>query len=463
MANITKRGSSYTITVSMGKDGTGKRIRKSLTYTPPPSMTPKQAEKEAQRQAAMFEERCRTGQVLDTNTRFSDFAEIWMRDYAEKQLEPRTLTRYKELLRRINAAFGNSKINAIQPHHLTEFYNNLSEKGIRADIKYKPTDKAAELVDGKDLTRAELSRLAGVSVAVLRSCSAGNNVSSESAQKIAAYFGKDMAELFTAQEDKGLSDKTIMHYHRLLSSIFTVAVQWQVIFSNPCDRVKPPKVKRKEARYLDEYEAAELLKALDGEPFKYVVMIQLLLYTGLRRAELLGLEWRDIDYLNRCVHIRRNSLYVADKGTFEGSTKNESSNRVINLPDNAVQLLKEYKRYQDSIILEMGTAWQGTGRLFTTKDGKPMHPDTLSGWFHEFVKRKGLPDVSVHSLRHTHATLMIANGVDIKTVSSRLGHASVTTTGNIYTHAIKSADEAAAEVINDILTPKKNSNRTKIG
>lgn len=233
MANITKRGSSYTITVSMGKDGTGKRIRKSLTYTPPLSMTPKQAKKEAQRQAAMFEERCRTGQVLDTNTRFSDFAEIWMRDYAEKQLEPRTLTRYKELLRRINAAFGNSKINAIQPHHLTEFYNNLSEKGIRADIKYKPTEKAAELVDGKDLTRAELSRLAGVSVAVLRSCSAGNNVSSESAQKIAAYFGKDMAELFTTQEDKGLSDKTIMHYHRLLSSIFTVAVHGRLYFQIP--------------------------------------------------------------------------------------------------------------------------------------------------------------------------------------------------------------------------------------
>ncbi len=463
MANITKRGSSYTITVSMGKDGTGKRIRKSLTYTPPPSVTPRQAEKEAQRQAAMFEERCRTGQVLDTNTRFSDFVEIWLRDYAEKQLEPRTLTRYKELLRRTIAALGNMKINAIQLHHLNAFYNNLAEKGIRADIKYKPNDKAAELVNGKGLTRTELSRLAGVSVAVLRSCSAGNNVSAESARKIAAYFGKDMVELFTAQEDKGLSDKTIMHYHRLLSSIFTVAVQWQVIFSNPCDRVKPPKVKRKEARYLDEYEAAELLKALDGEPFKYVAMVQLLLYTGLRRAELLGLEWRDIDFLNGCIHIRRNSLYVADKGIFEGSTKNESSNRVINLPENAVQLLKEYRRYQESIIQEMGTAWQGTGRLFTTRDGKPMHPDTLSGWFHEFVKRKGLPGVSVHSLRHTHATLMIAAGVNIKTVSSRLGHASVTTTGNIYTHAIKSADEAAAEVINDILTPQKNSNRTKIG
>ena len=298
---------------------------------------------------------------------------------------------------------------------------------------------------------------------MLRSCIAGNNISAASAEKIAAFFGVDKAELFTAQEDKGLSDKTIMHYHRLLSSIFTVAVQWQVIFSNPCDRVKPPKVKRKEARYLDEHEAAELLKALDGEPFKYVAMIELLLYTGLRRAELLGLEWRDVDFLNSCIHIKRNSLYVADKGTFEGSTKNESSNRVIKLPESAVQLLKEYRKYQEGIIREMGTAWQGTGRLFTTIDGKPMHPDTLSGWFRKFVNRKGLPDVSIHSLRHTHATLMIAAGVNIKTVSSRLGHASVTTTGNIYTHAIKSADEAAAEIINDILTPKNSGNRTKIG
>lgn len=463
MANITKRGSSYTITVSLGIDGNGKRIRKSLTYTPPPSLTPKQAEKEVQRQAAMFEERCRTGQVLDTNTRFSEFVEIWLRDYAEKQLEPRTLTRYKELLRRIIAAFGNMKINAIQPHHLNAFYNNLNEKGIRADIKYKPTETAAKLVDDKSLTRTELSRLSDVSVSVIRSCSSGKNISSESAAKIAAYFGKDITELFTPQEDKGLSDKTIMHYHRLLSSIFTTAVQWQVIFSNPCERVKPPKVKRKEARYLDEYEAAELLAALDGEPYKYVVMIQLLLYTGMRRAELLGLEWRDIDFLNKCIHIRRNSLYVADKGTFEGSTKNESSNRVIKLPDNAVELLKEYRKYQENIISEMGTAWQGMGRLFTAKDGKPMHPDTLSGWFHKFIKRKGLPDVSVHSLRHTNATLMIASGVNLKTVSKRLGHASVNTTGAIYTHAIKSADEAAAETLNDILTPTKHSNRTKIG
>lgn len=463
MANITKRGKTYTITVSMGFDGNGKRIRKSMTFTPPANMTPKQAEKEVNIKAAIFEERCRTGQILDTNTRFSEFVDIWLRDYAEKQLEARTLTRYKELLRRINAAFGNMKISAIQPHHLNSFYGNLSEKGIRADIKYKPLEAVAELLKDKGLTRSELSRLSGVSLSVLRSCFSGNYVTSTSADKIAAYLGKDKGELFNPQEDKGLSDKTIMHYHRLLSSIFTVAVQWQVIFSNPCERVKPPKVKRKEAASLDEVQAMQLIEALEGEPFKYAVMVQLFLHTGMRRAEMLGLEWRDIDFINNCIHIRRNSLYTAEKGIFEGNTKNESSNRVIKGSETAMQLFKDYREWQNYIIEEMGTAWSGTGRIFTANDGKPMHPDTISGWFHKFIKRKGLPKISIHSLRHTNATLMIASGVPLKTVSSRLGHASVNTTGAIYAHAIKSADEAAAEIINDIFSPTKNAKRMQIG
>ncbi|MGN0655941.1 MAG: tyrosine-type recombinase/integrase [Ruminiclostridium sp.] len=461
MANITKRGKTFTFTVSLGFDGTGKRIRKTMTYTPPLGMTLKQAEREAERQAALFEERCRTGQILDTNTRFAEFVDIWLHDYAEKQLATKTLTRYKELLQRINAAFGNMKISAIQPHHLNAFYNNLREKGIRADIKYIPSKAAAELITGTGITRSALAEKCGVSISVLRSCVAGKNITAESADKIAAFYGRSKSELFTPQEDKGLSDKTIQHYHRLLSSIFTVAVQWQVIFSNPCDRVKPPKVRRTEAAYLDEVGAARLISALDGEPYQYAVMVQMFLFTGMRRAELLGIEWKDVDFDTDCIHIRRNSLYTAGKGIYEGDTKTESSNRVIKVPQNAMQLLKDFRKWQDNIKREMGTAWKGTNRLFTTKDGLPMHPDTITGWFHNFVRRKELPKISIHSLRHTNATLMIAGGVPIKTVASRLGHASVATTGIIYTHAIKSADEAAAITLNDILNPAGNNKKAK--
>lgn len=462
-ASITKRGNTFRIRVACGFDGNGKRLTRSITYTPPPTLTPKQAEKEAHRQAVIFEERCRTGQILDTNTRFCDFVEIWLHDYAEKQLRPTTLARYKALLVRILAAFGNMKISAIQPHHLNAFYDNLSESGIRADIKYTPCREMQRVIKEKGFTKAAFSEKAGVSIQVLNSCTAGRNVTTASAEKIAAALNADVSTLFEKQEDAGLSGKTILHYHRLISTIMTCAVQWQAIFSNPCDRVKPPKISRKEARYLDEVGAEKLIAALEGKPYKYAVMVQLLLYTGLRRGELFGLEWHDVDFFTNCLHIERSVLYIAERGVFEDTTKTETSKRVIKLPDNAVNLLKAYQQWQNEQKEEIGSEWHKTDRLFTAWNGEPMLPDTLTSWFHDFIRRKGLPDVSIHSLRHTNATLMIAGGVPIKTVSSRLGHASLTTTANIYAHAIKSADEAAADVLNNLLSPTESSKRRKLG
>ena len=103
---------------------------------------------------------------------------------------------------------------------------------------------------------------------------------------------------------------------------------------------------------------------------------------------------------------------------------------------------------------QVGDRWEDCGRLFTTWDGHPMHPDTLPRWFDKFLKRHGLPDINIHGLRHTCASLMIASHVDLRTVSRRLGHAQVSTTGNIYAHQIQSADEAAAGAIELALTRK---------
>jgi integrase len=301
-----------------------------------------------------------------------------------------------------------------------------------------------------------LSKESGVSIGTMKSCVDGKNVARTSAEKISTSLNMEVTDLFTPQEDKGLSDKTILHYHRLMSVILQTAVYWQVIFANPCDRVKPPKVERKEARYLDENEAAELLAALDGEPYQYQVMVKLALFLGIRRGELCGTVWSDVDYHTKCLHIQRSSLYCPDKGVFEDITKTYDSKRVIKMPDNVVELLQEYYKWQDERRKEVGSKWHECGRLFTTADGKPIHPDTVSGWLRKFIARKNLPDVPLKSLRHTNATLLIMSGVPLKTVSSRLGHSSPVTTSNIYSHAIKSADEAAAEVLQNILAPKEN-------
>ena len=451
MANISKRGNSYRIRVSCGFDGKGRRQFKVMSWTPPTGMTEKQIEKELQRVTVLFEEQVRNGTVLDLNTRFREFAERWFRDYANKQLKARTIARYTDQMCRINDFFGNMKMNAIRPCHLNEFYNTLGEKGARKDTKYKPNEKAAELIKNSPLTMEQLAQEMGGALSIVRSCKKGKNVTLKSAERFANYFGKKVKDLFDQETSQSLSEKTIRNYHLLLSSIFTTAVQWQVIFSNPCERVKPPKVHHKEERYLDEKEAAELIRQLDGEPYQYAVMVQVLLYTGLRRGELLGLEWTDIDFENKFLSVRRNSQYVPSKGVYDEDPKTEHSRRRIRISDNVVELLKAYKEWQDNNIENLGDKWEDTNRLFTKWNGGAMHPDTISGWFHNFIKRKQLPDVCIHSLRHTNATLMVANGIPIKVVSDRLGHASVTTTSNFYLHMIQSADDAAANMLNDLL------------
>ena len=218
--------------------------------------------------------------------------------------------------------------------------------------------------------------------------------------------------------------------------------------------MKPPKKHRKEAESLDELQTAELIKCLDTEPLQYKTMITLLLYSGMRRGELCGLEWSDIDFKNSVISISRASLYLSGRGVFDDTTKNESSKRVIKVPPVVVELLKLHRKEQKTERLKLGDRWTNSGKIFTQHNGKPIHPDTVSAWFVKFLERHGLPHIPLHGLRHTNASLMIANGTNVRTVSKRLGHSNTSTTVNIYTHAIQSADERAAQILDILLNPK---------
>lgn len=456
MATIRKRGNNYQIRVSCGYKTTGEQIIKTTTYKPPKGITPKQLKKELERQAVLFEEKCLNGTYLDGNIKLADFAEKWFKDYAEKHLRSETYYTYKLMIKRVNEALGHIRIDRIQPHHLLEFYNNLAESGIRDDIKYNAAKDVKALLKSKGMTQKALCEKANISEATLRSCIKGNNITKAAASKIMTALDDDT--IFKAvNTDKTLSQETILHHHRFISTMLSCAVEWQLIPSNPCARVKPPKVDRKEAQYLDEKQAAKLINCLDAEPLKYKTIIMLLLYSGMRRGELCGLEWSDIDLNHGIISISKSSLYLPQKGIFDDTTKNRTSERVIRVPEAMTSLLKEYRRSQSQLQLAMGDLWQGSEKVFTSQTGTPIHPDSITGWFKSFIKRNDLPDIHLHSLRHTNATLLIAAGTDIRTVANRLGHATASTTTNIYAHAIKSADELAAEKLADILNPIKRN------
>ena len=174
-----------------------------------------------------------------------------------------------------------------------------------------------------------------------------------------------------------------------------------------------------------------------------------------QRGELCGLDWKDIDFERAVIFVRRSSLYMAGRGVFEDETKNTSSERCMKVSADVVSMLRAWRAEQSKQRLRMGDQWQDSDRLFTTWNGAPIRPDGITAWFHKFVTKNGLPPIHIHSLRHTNATLLIAAGTSLTTVAARLGHANSTTTSKIYAHAIKSADQAAAEVLQDILHPVK--------
>lgn len=225
-----------------------------------------------------------------------------------------------------------------------------------------------------------------------------------------------------------------------------------MIDTNVAERADPPKLSKQEIQFLDETETKRLITLLDNKPMQYKTMITLLIFTGIRRGELCGLEWKDIDFENRTMSIIRTSQYIGNKTLITKEPKTKSGTRQLVLSYTACKLLMEYKEWQDNNIIELGDQWNDTDRLFTQWNGLPIYPDTITDWFAKFIKKNDFPHVTLHSLRHTNASLMIAEGADVCTVSKRLGHANTSTTLNIYAHALKSKDLEIADKLENVLS-----------
>ena len=454
MATIKKRGNSYLIRCYDGYDQTGRQIERTMTWKIPTGMSEKKAEREARHQAELFEEKVRTGQSAEKKIKFSDFCDLWMKDYAETQLRPKTVTRYRGLLERIKPALGSIYLDRLRPTHLTAFYRELAQ--VRKVSTYiARVDLKAFLKEHK-VTQTKLAEDSGICTATIRSIIIGNAATEETVKKIADALHIDFNKLFQPSgEPQPLSGQTILHYHRLISVILQTAVEWQYIPANAAERVKPPKAESNEAVYLDDKQAIRLLELMEDQPIYYRTAVTVLLFTGMRRGELMGLVWSDIDFDNNTITIQRSLQYLPDMGVFTSDTKTKSSRRVIKAPATAIQSLKIYRTWQKRTFMSIGQQWKESGCVFVTQNGTPMHPDTLTSWFGSFIKTTDLPQIHIHSLRHTNATLQIANGVAVTTVAGTLGHSTANTTTKVYAHAIQSAAAASAEMMDNLLNPMK--------
>lgn len=469
MATIEKRGKGYRITVAAGIDLNGKQIRHRFVWTPDEKLTPRQVEKELTRQIVRFEEQVKTGSAAaDGNIRFADFAERYMQDYGRLNLKPTTLSNYERNLVRINQAIGHIRLKELTPMHIQAFYRNLQEEGVRQHTTATASPALADWITQQRISKSALAKKAGITHQTVGQALKGNSINLASAEKISVVVGMGVKELFTVKVDTTpLAPATIHSYHRTISSILERAVKWKCIPSNPAERAELPSLAGHKARYLDEPDAKRMLQLLQAEPIKWRAPIIFDLLSGLRRAELLGLRWQDVNLDDGVVHIVQTSNYVSGKGVYTSTPKTEDSDRYLRVSRTAVLILLEYKRWQDDMRNKVGDAWEGTpedDRIFTNEVGRPMFPTSITQWMGKFIKRSGLPPACVHSLRHTYASLLIADKTPLVIVASNLGHAQTSTTSNIYSHVIASAEAQAAQVLDkfsDDIHPKFTPNEEK--
>lgn len=453
MATVSKQGKGYKITASKGYDINGKQLREYMTWIPEPHMTDRQIKKELERQKVLFEEQVKNSVNVNKNIKLVDFTEIFMQEYAQPNLKKQTIYNYGERIKVINQALGHIKIKDLSPRHIASFYANLKEEGIRVkQIAICKIDLNA-WVKKHHTTVEALSRKSGVSRWAFNQSKNNKPIAIENAKIIANTLGMDFDTVYEIKKNmKPLETESIRTYHRMLSTILTRAVKWGYIPENPVAKTDLPtrqSVKASKIKYLEEDDARKLLNLLQEEPIKLRTFFTFDLLSGLRRGEIAGLYWSDIDWVNQTVSINRTLNYVPKAGVYEDTPKTASSERPLKLTPSAFVLLQKYKHWQDEQKADLGDAWEDTqGRIFTNNFGKPIFPSSATQWFSHFIERTGLPKVTVHSLRHTYASLMIADGIPLIVVSRQLGHAQASTTANIYAHALKSAEEKATQVFN---------------
>ena len=450
-----KTGTTYRITVYSGFDTQGKRIRHRQTYKPEPGMTARQTEKAVQRAAADFERSIEQGYALDNRQTFAEYAEYVLEQKKRTGLRPKTEDRYRELLGRINPAIGHLKIADIRPQHLNSFYKNLGESGIRAD---EGTATAiidlTEYLKAHKKTKTAVAAAAGISLTTMVAATKGKSVSADTADGIAKALGKKLEELFSVSFDSSpLSDKTILEHHRLISTILSQAEKEMLVPYNAAAKATPPRVEKKDPNYFQPEEVAAILEALGKEPLKWQLITQLMIVTGCRRGEIMGLRWEKVDFENNRIRVDRALLYTKSQGVYEGKTKTGDC-RLLPLPAETMQLLRQHKREQLRLQLANGDRWIHTGYVFTQDTGGPMHPDSVTDWMNKFSKRHELPHINPHAFRHTMASMLYFNGVDSVSISKRLGHAQVSTTANIYAHVMEAADRKNADILADVFLKK---------
>ncbi|MBO6305486.1 MAG: tyrosine-type recombinase/integrase [Selenomonadaceae bacterium] len=319
-----------------------------------------------------------------------EWTDIWLNSYARPHIRPRTFEKYQSsLLSYIIPKFGAMKLEDLSSLKLQEHFNSL-------------------LVNGR-------------------------------------------------QDGKGLSASTVRATRRYFSMCLDDAIKAKLLIENPVQSTKAAKLTKKEIVVLTKEEVTMLVNEAKNikSPFMsktLFVLIGLTVRTGMRQGEVFGLKWQDIDFNESSIFIRRSLAHIIGQGAVFQEPKTKSGCRRIILLNEDIELLKEYRKWQQEYAEELGDKFDSNDLVFTTPFGMPISPTNFTRrYFRPLLEKCGInKDFTFHGLRHTHATLLLKQGVNPKIVQERLGHSSIKVTMDTYSHVLPDIQRQALCAIEKI-------------
>lgn len=412
---INKDGSVvYEIRVSRGYDSNGKqRTPFQMTWKAPTGWSQRSIDKELQRVQSQFERDCREGKIL---------------------------TRAEQKEKEIREAEAARKLKE-EEERLLSF-----SKYIDLFLKTRKTIYSENTMTGYVYALREAEKVFGAKRMIdIRTVDIKN------------YITDLQINGRSENDSRPLAHRTVLKRYIILHAFFEAAVEDEVIEFSPMQRMKRPKPRKDESHddkpksYTAE-EVQKIINTLDDEPMKWQALVLFMIDTGCRRGETVGLKWDCVDLQSARVEIKYNAQYCEGRGTYITTPKNGKS-RIIPINAPVVDILSQWKREQSLLMFRQGLPHSEF--VFTHEDGKMLNPQAPTAYMKKLGKKCGIETLHPHALRHTMASLSIANGADIVSISQKLGHSEVSTTLNIYAHENEEAKERASQVLNDVLYVKK--------
>lgn len=259
---------------------------------------------------------------------------------------------------------------------------------------------------------------------------------------------------FAGLRKEKLSGTYQRKYYNLLHLIFKSAVRDDLIAVNPAEKIEPPKKDTKEHSVYTAEQVKQLVRALEDENSQWRAYVLLALDSQMRKGECVGLNWSDIDMEAQTITISRSCAYTSKDGQYLKEPKTSSGRRTIHVQPETLEVLKVWKEDQARQSARMGVHWHDEHAVFTQEDGKRMFVHSPTKWFPRFLKKHNLPRMNLHGLRHTGASLLIGNSMDIASVSHRLGHSRISTTLDIYSHAYEEKDVGLTDAMGGFMYEK---------